>query len=70
MTKKYETEIGGGDRETLKEFPKKAQAFSFAKKESKNKKWHEVTVYSFDADNEIEGHWYFKNGKLTFDMSI
>ena len=70
VPKQYENEIAGGDRETLKEFPKKSKAFSFAKNESKNKKWHEVTVFAFDNDHEIEGHWYFKNGKLTWDMNI
>jgi len=68
--KQYENEIAGGDAQTLKELEQKSKAFSFAKKESKKSKWWEIQVRATDQDLELCGHWYFKNGKLTLNMSI
>jgi len=70
VSKQYENEIAGGDAETLKGFSHKSKAFAKAKSESKKAKWWEVQVRQTDDDGELQGHWYFKNGKLTTDMSI
>jgi hypothetical protein len=69
VPKQYENEIAGGDSERLKNFATKSKAFAFAKKESKKNKWWEVEV-RFMNDFELEGHWYFKNGVLTWDMAV
>lgn len=70
VPKQYEDEIGGGDAETIKDFSHKSKAFAKAKSESKKTKWWEVQVRQYDDDGELQGHWYFKNGKLTWNMSI
>jgi hypothetical protein len=60
----------GGDAEGLNDFSNKQKALAFAKKESRNKKWHEVQVRAQDARGELIGHWYFKNGRMTWDMGV
>jgi hypothetical protein len=70
MPKQYENEIAGGDTETLKDFSQKSKAFTYAKSQSKRAKWWEVQVRQTDDDGELQGHWYFKKGKLTTNMSI
>jgi endonuclease YncB( thermonuclease family) len=70
VPKQYEIEIAGGDAETIKCFRQKSKAFAHAKSQSKNPKWWEVQVRQTDKYGELQGHWYFKNGKLTTDMSI
>jgi len=70
VPKQYKNEIAGGDAETLKHFSQKSKAFVHAKSQSKKTKWWEVQVRQTDIEGELHGHWYFKNGKLTTDMSI
>jgi hypothetical protein len=66
----YENEIAGGDTEIIKDFRRKSKAFAKAKSESKKAKWWEVQVRQTDDDGELQGHWYFKRGELTINMSI
>lgn len=70
VPKQYEHEIAGGDAESIKDFKQKSKALAKAKTESKKSKWWEVQVRETDDDGELHGHWYFKNGKQTWDMSI
>ena len=70
VPKKYKSEIGGGDSYTIKVFKEKTKAFQYAKVQSKNPKWWEVDIKSFNYDDELQGHWYFQNGILTMDMSL
>lgn len=63
-------EICGGDTQPIEDNLSKAKAFSLAKKESKKKQWYETQVRNYDQHGELTGHWYFKNGKLTHNMSI
>jgi hypothetical protein len=60
----------GGDAEGLEDFDSKAKAFAFAKKESRKNKWHEVQVREQDERGELTGHWYFKNGRMTWNMGL
>ncbi len=68
--KQYDGCIAGGDDETIEDFSQKSKAFIHAKAQSRNPKWHEVQVRQTDEDGELCGHWYFRKGKLTADMSI
>ena len=70
VPKQYENEIAGGDVEPLITVKRKSKAFGIAKKESENLKWWEVQIKAYDDEYELQGHWYFKNGKLTDVMSI
>jgi len=70
VPKQYDHEIAGGDAESIKDFSQKTKAFAYAERESKKAKWWEVQVTQTDDDGELLGHWYFKKGKLTWDMSI
>lgn len=63
-------EIAGGDSYKLRCFSQRFKAFEYAKTQSKNAVWYEVEVRQHDKDNELQGHWYFQNGKMTFDMSV
>lgn len=68
--KDYGNEIAGGDSHTVSEVYIRSAAFNRAKKESKLPKWHEVEVRAYDIDNELQGHWYFKNGHLKTTMTV
>jgi len=70
LPKQYEHEIAGGDSETIETLHTKSSAFSLAKKESKKNDWWEVEVRQYDVHYELQGHWYFKNGKLTTSMVV
>ena len=68
ITDKISGEIVGGDAESINEYPTKIKAFTAAKRESNNTKWHEVMIYQYNNNGDIINHWYFKNGKLTHTM--
>jgi hypothetical protein len=70
LPKQYENEIAGGDTETIKYFSSKSKAFSKARSESKKNKWWEVQVRQNDDSGELQGHWYFKGGELTYTMAV
>ena len=61
-------EIVSGDDDSLLYCATKKRAFSFAIKESLKKKHFESMVYGYDYKGDVVGHWYFKNGVMTWNM--